>query len=41
MPAIRSIRTWAVVPDRVVDIHCGLLAGGTDQYRPTEANVPR
>lgn len=39
-PAIRSTRVWAVVPDRVIDIHCGLLARGTDQYRSAEANVP-
>src|SRR6266545_1036564 len=40
VPAIRSTRVWAVVPDRVIDIHCGLLARGTDQYRSAEANVP-
>jgi hypothetical protein len=41
VPAIRSTRAWAVVPDMVIDIHCGLLARGTDQYRSAEANVPR
>jgi len=39
VPAIRSTRVWAVVPDRVIDIHCGLLARGTDQYRSAEAQA--